>query len=194
MFLIINAHFKILINIRYNFLKTVLHYFYFCLVNCCCCSIAKSVWLFVTPWTAAGRLPYPSLSPWVCSNSCSVSQWCLPTISSSAAPFSSCPQSFQASRSFPMSQLLAIGWPNIGASASASVLSVNIQGWFPLRLTDLISLQFKGFSDHNLKASILGHSAFFMTNSQIYLSNPLLGDNILEVRREGVTSCAGEAG
>ena len=65
------------------------------------------VWLFVTPWTVAARLPCPSLSPGVCSNSCPLSWWCHPTISSSVTPVSSCPQSFPASGSFPMSQFFA---------------------------------------------------------------------------------------
>ena len=83
------------------------------------------------------RLPYPSLSPRACSNSCPLSQWCHPTISSSAVPFSLCLQSFPASGSFPVSRFLVSGGQSIGASASASVLPVNIQGWFPLRLTRL---------------------------------------------------------
>ena len=78
------------------------------------------------------RLPCPSLSPGFCSNSCPLSQWCQPIISSSAAPFSSCPQSFPASRSCPMSRLFASSSQNIGASASISVLPMNIQGWFPV--------------------------------------------------------------
>ena len=93
----------------------------------------------VTPWTAA-RLPCPSPSPRSCSNSVPLSQWCHPTISSSVIPFSSCPQYFPESGSSLMNQL------TIGASASASVLLINIQDWFPLGLTGLISLQSKGFS------------------------------------------------
>ena len=84
----------------------------------------------------------PSLSPGTCSNSCPLSAWCHPIISSSVAPFSSCPQSFPASESFAMSRLFASGGQRIGASAS--VLPVNIQGWFPLGLTGLISLLSKG--------------------------------------------------
>ena len=76
-----------------------------------------------------------SLSPRVCSNSCPLSWWCHPTISSSVTHFSPCPQSFPASGSFPMSGLFTWGGQSIGASASASVLPMNIQGWFPLRLT-----------------------------------------------------------
>ena len=89
-------------------------------------------------------LPCPSLFPGVCSNSCPLSQWCHPTISSSVAPFSFCPHSFPESGSFPMSQLFTSGGHSIGTSAS--VLPVNIQGWFPLGLTGLISLLSKGLS------------------------------------------------
>ena len=86
------------------------------------------------------RPPCPSLSPRISSNSSSGSQWRYPTISSSVIPFSSCLQSFPASGSFPMSQFFTSGGQSIGASASASVLPMNAQGWFPLRLTSLISL------------------------------------------------------
>ena len=89
------------------------------------------------------RLPCPSPSPRVCSNSCPLSRWYHPIISSSVAPLSSL-LSFPASGSFPMSQLFASGDRSIGASASALVLPVNIQGWFPLGLTGLISLLSKG--------------------------------------------------
>ena len=77
------------------------------------------------------RLLCPSLSRRVCWNSCPSSWWCHPTISSSAAPFSSCSQSFPESGSFPVSQLFASGGQSIGALTSASVLPMNIQGWFP---------------------------------------------------------------
>ena len=91
------------------------------------------------------RLLCPWLSPRVCSDSCPLSQWCYLTVSSSFVPFSSCLQSFPASGSFPMSQLFASGDQNIEPSASASALPVNIQDWFPLRLSGLI-LQSKGLS------------------------------------------------
>ena len=81
------------------------------------------------------RLPCPSPTPGVCSNSCPLSRWCHPTISSSVLPFSSCLQSFPASGSFLMSQFFASGGQSIGFSASASVLPMNIQYWFPLGLT-----------------------------------------------------------
>ena len=104
-------------------------------------------------------LPCPSLLPRVCSDSCLLSQWCHPTISSSASVFSFCLQSSPTSGSFPMSWLFASGGRSIGASASVSVLPVNIQGWFPLGWTGWISLQSKGLSSllqhHNSKASIL---------------------------------------
>ena len=92
------------------------------------------------------RLPCPSPSPEACSNACPLSRWCHPTISSSIIPFCSCPQFFPASGSFLISQLFVWGGQSIGASASASVLPMNIQDWFPLGLTDLIFLQFKGLS------------------------------------------------
>ena len=86
------------------------------------------------------RLPHPSPTPGVYPNSCLLSWWCHPTISSSVVPFSSCLQSFPAAGSFPMSQFFASGGQSIGVSASALGLPVNIQGWFPLGLTGLISL------------------------------------------------------
>ena len=92
------------------------------------------------------RLPCPSLSLRVCSDSCPVSRWCQPAISSSVAPFSSCPQSFPASGSFPVSQLFELSGQSIRASASASVLPMNLQGWFLLGLTGWISLLSKGLS------------------------------------------------
>ena len=90
------------------------------------------------------RLPSPSLTTWACSNSWPLSWWYHSTISSSVAPFSSCPQSFPASGSFPMSWLFPSGGQSIGASAS--VLPMNIQGWFPLGLIGLICLLSKGLS------------------------------------------------
>ena len=101
------------------------------------------------------RLPCPSPTPRACLNLCPSSRWCHPTISSSVVTFS-CLQSFPASGSFPMSQFFALGGQGIGASASASVLPMHIQGWFPLELTGLISLQSKEISRvqyHSSKAS-----------------------------------------
>ena len=86
------------------------------------------------------RLPCSLPSPGACSNSCPSSRWCHLTISSSVVPFSSCPQSFPTSGSFPMSWLFTSGGQSIGTSASAAVLPMSSQGWFPLELTGLISL------------------------------------------------------
>ena len=120
------------------------------------------------------RLPCPSPTARACSNSDPLSRWCHPTISSSVVPFSSCPQSFPASGSFPISLFFASGGQSIGTSASASVLPMNIQDWFPSRWTGLISLQFKGLlrvlQHHSSKASVLWHSAFFI----VQLSPPYL--------------------
>ena len=93
------------------------------------------------------RLSCPSLSPAVCANSYPLSQWCYLNISPSAASLSSCLQSFLASGSFPMSQLFKTGGQSIGASASAAVLPINIQGWFSLGWIGLISLLSKGIGD-----------------------------------------------
>ena len=90
------------------------------------------------------RLLCPLLSPRVCSNSRLLNQWCYLTISSSVALFSPSPQSFPTSGSFPMSQFFTSGGQSIGVSVLASVLPMNNQGWFPLGLTGLISLQSKG--------------------------------------------------
>ena len=91
------------------------------------------------------RLPCPSPTPGACSNSCPLSRWCCPTYSSSVIPFS-CLQSFPAWGSFQMSQFFTSGGQTIGVSASASILPVNIQDWFPLGWTGWISLQSKGLS------------------------------------------------
>ena len=100
-----------------------------------CCSVSQLYLTFCDPHGLQhARLPSPSLSPRVCSNLCSLSWWCHPTISSSIALIF-CLQSFPESRSFPMSQLFAAGGQSIGASAP--VLPMNIQGWFPLGLTGL---------------------------------------------------------
>ena len=114
------------------------------------------------------RPPCPSPIPRVHPNPCPSSRWCLPTISSSVAPFSSCSQSFPASGSFPVSQLFASGGQSIGVSASTSVLPMKSQDWFPLGWNGWISLQSEGFSrlnllqHHSSKASILWCSAFFI--------------------------------
>ena len=108
-----------------------------------CSVVSDSVWPHGLQHT---RPPCPSPTARVYSNSYPLSQWCHQTISSSVVPFSSCPQSFPASGSFQMSQLFSLGGQSIGVSASTSVLPMNIQDWFPSRLTDWISLQSKGLS------------------------------------------------
>ena len=146
---------------------------------CCCCSVS---WLCPTlcDHMDCSTPGFPVLHHLLelCSNSC-LSQWCHPTISSSVIPFSSRLQSVPASGSFPMSQLFASGGRSIGASAS--VLPMNIQDWFPLRLTGLISLQSKGLStvfsnsivwrrlESNLKASILCAQPFLLFSFHIHI-------------------------
>ena len=106
------------------------------------------------------RLPCPSPAPGGCSNSCPSSQWCHPTISSSVVPFSSCLQSFSASGFFPISQFFASGAQSIGVSASASVLPMNLHGWFPLGWTGLISFQSKGLSRVLSSTTVQKHQFF----------------------------------
>ena len=106
------------------------------------------------------RLPRPSLCPRVCSNSCLLSWWCHPTISSSLALFSFGLQSFPASASFPMSWLFTSGGQSIRASASASVLPMNTQGWFPSGLTGLIFLLSKRLSGVFSSSTIWRHQFF----------------------------------
>ena len=105
-------------------------------------------------------LPCPSTTPGAYSNSCPSSWWCHPTISSSVTPFSSCLQSFPASGSFPMSQFFASGGQSIGVSASASVLPVNSQSWFPLGLTGLIALLSKRLSRVFSSTTVQRHQFF----------------------------------
>jgi len=119
------------------------------------------------------RLPCPSPNPGAYSNSCPLSRWCHPTISSSVIPFSSCLHSFPASWSFPISQFFASGDQSIGVSAS--VLPMNIQDWFPLRMDWLDLLAVQGtlkslLQHHSSKASILQCSVFF----RVQLSHPYM--------------------
>ena len=106
------------------------------------------------------RLPCPSLSPEVRSNSCPLSQWCHPTISSSVTPLLLLPSVFPASGSFPVSWLFASGGQSIGTSASASVLPMNIQDWFPLGWTGWVSLQAKGLSRVFCNTTVQKHQFF----------------------------------
>ena len=106
------------------------------------------------------RFPCPSPTPGVYSNSCPLSQWCHPDISSSAVPFSSFPQALPATGSFPMSQLFAWGGQSTGVSASASVPPMNTQDWSPLGWTGWISLQFKGLSRVFSNTTVQKHKFF----------------------------------
>ena len=115
------------------------------------------------------RLPCPSSAP--CSNSCPLSWWCHPIISSSIVLFSYL-QSFPASGSFPMSQLFASDGQNIVASASASVLLLNIQGWFPLGWTGLISLHSKVLSRVFFNTIVQKHQ-FFGAHSSLWSNSYL---------------------
>ena len=114
------------------------------------------------------RLPCASPSPGASSNSCPLSWWCHPTILSSIVPFSSCLQSFPSSGSFPLSRLFASGGQSIGASAS--VLSKNIQNWFPLGLNGLISLQSKAFSRVFSNTTVQKHQ-FFITQPSLWFNS-----------------------
>ena len=145
--------------------KTVIH----CInqwysVSFSCCSLFSHSVMPDSLWPHGlqqARLPCPSPTPGAYTNSYSLSQWCHPTISSSVVPLSSCLRSFPASGSFPMRQFLTSGGQSIGVSASASVLSMNIQDWFPLGLTGLISLQSKGLSRVFSKTTVQKEQFFF---------------------------------
>ena len=139
-----------------------------------CCLVAQLSNSLQTHGLQQARLPCPSPSPRACSNSCSLSRGCHPTISSSVVPFSSCLQYFPASGSFPMSQLFTSGGQSIGASASASVLSVTIQGWFPLGWIGWISLQSKRLSRVFSNTTVQKYQFFsaqpsLWSNSHIYI-------------------------
>ena len=119
----------------------------------------------------------PGLSPTLgaCSNSCALSQWCHPTISSSVVPFSSCLHSFPASGSFPVSQLFASSGQSIGASGSALALPMNVQDWFSLGLTGLISLQPKGLSRVFSNTTVQEHQ-FFGTQYSLWSNSHIIHD------------------
>ena len=129
----------------------------FCSVQFICSVMSNSL---LSHGLQHARLPCPSPTPGACSNSCLSSWWCHPTISSSIVPFSSCLQSFPASGSFQMSQLFTSGGQRMRVSASASVLLVNIQDWFPLGWTGWISLQSKGLSRVFSNTTVQKHQFF----------------------------------
>ena len=118
------------------------------------------VWLFATPWTAAWQASVSITNSWSLLKSWPLSWWCHPIISFSVIPFSSHLQSFPASGCFPMSQFFASSGQSIRVSASASVLSMNMQGWSPLGWTSWISLQSKGLSRVFSNTTVQKHQFF----------------------------------
>ena len=122
--------------------------------------LLSCVWLFATNELQHTRPPCPSPTPGVHPNPRPLGGWCHPTISSSVVSFSSCPQSFPASGSFPVSQLFASGGQSIGVSASTSVLPMNTQDWSPLGWTGWISLQSKGLSRVFSNTTVKKHQFF----------------------------------
>ena len=139
--------------------------------------LLSGVQLFATPWTEACLDSILHCLPQFAQTR-PLSQWCHPVISSSIFPFSSCPQSFPVSGSFPRSRLFASGGQSIGVSASASVLPMNIQGWFLSGLTDLISLQSRKLSRIFSRTTIWKHQ-FFGTQPSLW-SNSLIHVSLLE--------------
>ena len=119
--------------------------------------VSNSLWPYGLQHT---RLPCPSPSPGACSNSCPLSQWCHPTISTFVVPFSSCPQSFLASGYFLMNWLFISGGQIIQVSASASVLPMNSQCWLPLGLSGWIPLKFKRLSRCFSNATVQEHQCY----------------------------------
>ena len=144
-----------------------------------CCSVSQSCPTLCNPMDGMQHagFPSPSPAPGVCSNSCPLSGWCYPTISSSVFPFFYL-QSYPASGSIPMNQLFASGGQSIGASASASVLPMNVEDWIPLRWTGLISLQSKGLSRVFSNTTIQKHQ-FFNTQPSLW-SNSHIHSWLLE--------------
>ena len=129
--------------------------------------LLNCVWLFVTSWTAALQTSLSLTVCWRLLKLVSIESVMLSTISSSVTSFSSCPQSFPASGSFLMSRLFISCGQSIGAWASASVLQMNTQGWFPLGLTSLISLLSKGFSRVFSSTTVQKHQ-FFGTQPSLW--------------------------
>ena len=160
----------------YIFIKGASHYnlekslFNSISVQFSCSVMSNSLWPHGQQHT---RPPCPSLTPRVYPNSCPLSQWCHPAISSSVIPFFFCPQSFSAMGSFEMSQLFTSGGQNIGVSASTSVLPVNTQDWSPLGWTGWLSLQSKGLSRVFSNTTVQKHQFFgaqlsLQSNSHIH--------------------------
>ena len=128
--------------------------------NGCCCSVTQLCPTLCDPMGCRTQGLSISQFPEVCPSSCPLHQWCHPAISSFDILFSFCPKSFPASGTFPVSQMLASDDQITGVSASASALTTSIQGWFPLRLTSLISLLFKGLWRVFCSTSVKKHQFF----------------------------------
>ena len=135
-----------------------------CSIQFSCSVVSNPLWLHGLQHS---RLPCQSPNPGACSNSCPLGQWSHSTISSSVIPFSSCLQSFPASGFFSVSQFFISGSQSIGVSASASVLPMNIQDWYPLRWTGWISLQSKGLSRVFSSTTVRKHQ-FFCTQPSLW--------------------------
>ena len=131
-----------------------------CITSCCCCSVTAMSDSLRSRGLQHIRLPCLSQSLRVCSNSCPLSQWAIQPSHPLSPPSLLCPQSFPTQGSFPMNQLFISSNQSIVASASASVLPMDIQGWFPLGLTDLISLLSKGLSRVLSRTRIQKHQFF----------------------------------
>ena len=136
-----------------------------CIVQLSCSVVCDSA----APWTAAHQASL-SITPGVYSNSCPLSQWCHPTISSSVVPFSSRLESFQESESFQMRQLSSSGGQSFGVSASTLAFPMNIQDWFPIRWNGWISLQSKGLSRSSPTPHFKGINSFVLS----FLYSPTL--------------------
>ena len=143
--------------------KSIIIKWCFSSIQFCHSRVSDSLWPNGPQHT---RLPCPSPTPRVYSNSCQLSRWCHPSISSSVVPFSACLQSFLASESFPVSQFFALGGQSIGVSASTSVLPRNIQDWFHLGWISWISLQSKGLSRVFSNTTVQKHQFF---GAQLFL-------------------------
>ena len=150
-------------------MKLKIQRWHMCSVQLSCSVVSESLWPY---GLQCSRLPCPSPTPRVYSNSSPLSRWCHPTISSSVVPFSSCFQFFPASGSFQMSQFFASGGQSIRVSASASVLPMNIYDWFPLGLIGLISLRSKELSRVFPNTTIQKHQ-FFGAQPFLWSNSPI---------------------
>ena len=158
-----------MVSTREHFLNFArMQNFLFIICLCCCCSVPQLSDSFRPHGLQHSRPPRPSPSPGVCPSSCSLHRWYHPAISSSDTLFPFCLQSILASGTFPMSRLFASNDQNTGASASASGFPVNIQGWFPLRLTGLI-LPSKGLLRVCSRTTVWRHQ-FFSTLPSLWSS------------------------